>query len=95
MIDLTSIFNSSEINSKISFKSYDSSQKEDILNKLYTLQSYLENRITIEEFNNVHNMNSKYLKFVDELIFQVKELDRSLTEDILSNLREIVNTLKR
>jgi hypothetical protein len=83
MIDISSIFSSNEIKQKMSNIPYSSeNEKCGILDHLFILQSRLENC--------KHNESLNYLKFVDELIFQINDLDKSLTGDIKNTLNNIV-----
>lgn len=84
MIDIDSIFTSNEIKQKMSNVPYSTEkEKSDILEHLFILQSKLENCN--------HDKSIHYLKFVDEIIFQINDLDKSLTPDIKIKLNDIVH----
>lgn len=94
MIDLSSIFTSSELNLKLSHKGYDLKEKTIILDKLFTLQSYLENKLSALDITDTSNLKYNYLKFIDEVIYQIEVLDKSLTPEISCKLTDIINSLK-
>ena len=86
MLDLSSVFSLFDIKQHISDTPYPIGEKYEILEKLYDIESKLEN-------NNIPH-TTMYLTFIDTTIFYIKDLDKSLSDELKIKLNTIIKHLK-
>jgi hypothetical protein len=85
MLDLTSTFSLFDIKQHISDTPYPIKEKYQILERLYDIESRLEN-------NNIP-LNTVYLTFIENIIFYIKDLDKSMSDELKIKLNNIINHL--
>lgn len=86
MLNLTSTFSLFDISKHMSNEPYTAEEKQEVLERLYRIQSKLEN------FNDVDS--EAHLTFIDNIIFSIQDLDKSLTPEFKVKLNNIINYLK-
>ena len=85
MLDLSSVFSLVDIKQHVSDIPYSIEEKNQILERLYNIESKLENT------NILHA--TTYLTFVETIIFYIKDLDKSLSEELKIKFNSIINHL--
>jgi hypothetical protein len=80
-----SIFSFNDLSKELSNEPYTYSQKEEVLEKLNNLQFTLENYLMDED---------EELKYVDDVIFFINDLDKSLSTPVKNKLNNIIYKLK-
>lgn len=86
MLNKTSMFSLFDIKQYISDIPYSAEEKHQILEKLYDIESRLEN-------NNIPD-NTTYLTLIDTIIFYIKDLDKSMSPELKIKLNNIISHLK-
>jgi hypothetical protein len=80
-----SIFSFNDLSKELSNEPYTYSQKEEVLEKLNNLQFTLENYLMDGD---------EELKYVDDVIFFINDLDKSLSTPVKNKLNNIIYKLK-
>lgn len=80
-----SIFSFNDLSKELSNEPYTYSQKEEVLEKLNNLQFTLENYLMDGD---------EELKYVDDVIFFINDLDKSLSTPVKNKLNNITYKLK-
>jgi hypothetical protein len=85
MLDLSSVFSLFDIKQHVSDIPYSIEEKDQILERLYDIESKLEN-------TNIPHV-TMYLTFIETIIFYIKDLDKSLSDELKIKLNTIINHL--